>query len=43
MGEAPQHQRGVQDGIIRPTLNRVVHIEAQRERLTADAVVILLR
>lgn len=43
MGETQQRQRSDQDGLIRPTFNRALRIEARRERLTADAGVFMLR
>jgi len=43
VGETQQQQRGDQDGVIRPTFNRAIRIEARRERLTADAGVLMLR
>ena len=43
MGETQQRQRSDQDGLIRPTFNGALRIEARRERLTGDAGVFLLR
>ena len=43
MGEAQQPSRDGQDGPIQPTFNRAICIEARRERLTADAGVLMLR
>ena len=43
MGEAQQDHQGRQDEPIRPTFNSAVRIEARRERLTADAGVLMLR
>lgn len=43
MGEAQQAHRDGQDGPIQPTFNRALYIEARRERLTADAGVLMLR
>ena len=43
MGETQQHAVGDQAGVIRPTFNGALRIESRRERLTADAGVLLLR
>ena len=43
MGEAQQPHRDGQDGPIQPTFNRAIRIESRRERLTADAGVLMLR
>ena len=34
---------GEQDGVLRPSFNRSIRVEARRERLTGDAGSILLR
>ncbi len=43
MGETQQRQRSDQAGLIRPTFNGALRIEARRERLTSDAGVFMLR
>ena len=43
MGETQQPRRGNQDGLICPTFNQALRVEARRERLSGDAGAIMLR